>query len=462
MTLNTNLEVLYHFTGNVNDSSGNGRNASNTGATLTTDKNSVSSQAYQWDGINDYMTFPNSVIDGFDDTSDCSMNFWVRFDTVSSREDIIARTGSDINTYAPFGVIIGLSSGSLRVNSTKQGVANVYQIDTANGEFTTGVWYMITIVQDSSSYKLYKDTVLIGEDTTKGTTGSTTGFNGTYFLGSSGTFKFGGKMDEVRVYSKALTYDEILQLFKGYDTDDNTVEGTQTINNIGYWKFDTNNSTQTDATGTGNDLTVTGATFTSSGIINGGYDYDGNDRMEKTNGINPGTTISVSAWFKTNSAANKSIVAMDDRTSGNPKRTFQMQYSNNFFIYFWDNSTGGFKGSTWVLTPDNAWHHLVMTLNGTTTHVYFDGVEQSQNYGGGSFSGVDNWSADFLVGAAQSNPSGSYDRYFVGTIDEVGIWSRELSSSEVTELYNSGAGLQYPFTSDAEEARNSLFTGSDL
>jgi hypothetical protein len=34
----------------------------------------------------------------------------------------------------------------------------------------------------------------------------------------------------------------------------------------------------------------------------------------------------------------------------------------------------------------------------------------------------------------------------MGDIDEVGIWSRVLTSTEVTQLYNGGAGLQYPFT----------------
>ena len=34
----------------------------------------------------------------------------------------------------------------------------------------------------------------------------------------------------------------------------------------------------------------------------------------------------------------------------------------------------------------------------------------------------------------------------VGKLDEVGIWIRELTAGEVTQLYNSGAGLSYPFT----------------
>jgi hypothetical protein len=34
---------------------------------------------------------------------------------------------------------------------------------------------------------------------------------------------------------------------------------------------------------------------------------------------------------------------------------------------------------------------------------------------------------------------------FLGEIDEVGIWSRALTSGEISDLYNSGSGLSYPF-----------------
>ncbi len=32
-----------------------------------------------------------------------------------------------------------------------------------------------------------------------------------------------------------------------------------------------------------------------------------------------------------------------------------------------------------------------------------------------------------------------------GQVDELAIWNRALSAAEVTQLYNSGAGKQYPF-----------------
>jgi len=46
-----------------------------------------------------------------------------------------------------------------------------------------------------------------------------------------------------------------------------------------------------------------------------------------------------------------------------------------------------------------------------------------------------------------------------GVIDELGIWDRVLSASEVTELYNSGSGFQYPFTEGAVD--NAIFHGTN-
>jgi hypothetical protein len=49
--------------------------------------------------------------------------------------------------------------------------------------------------------------------------------------------------------------------------------------------------------------------------------------------------------------------------------------------------------------------------------------------------------AAFLIGAQQSTPVFFWD----GRIDAVGLWKRALTSAEVTELYNGGAGREYPF-----------------
>ncbi|GAH87542.1 unnamed protein product, partial [marine sediment metagenome] len=41
-----------------------------------------------------------------------------------------------------------------------------------------------------------------------------------------------------------------------------------------------------------------------------------------------------------------------------------------------------------------------------------------------------------------------FTRYVDATIDEVGIWNRSLTAEEISDLYNEGNGLAYPFVVD--------------
>jgi hypothetical protein len=70
---------------------------------------------------------------------------------------------------------------------------------------------------------------------------------------------------------------------------------------------------------------------------------------------------------------------------------------------------------------------------------YHDGSVVAGTLTGSVPASIFNSSEPFIIGRYDN------DAYADGQIDEVGIWSRALSSTEVTKLYNGGAGLQYPF-----------------
>ena len=104
-----------------------------------------------------------------------------------------------------------------------------------------------------------------------------------------------------------------------------------------------------------------------------------------------------------------------------------------------DTSTGA-----GVISVDD-WYHIVVTFNGSTSKIYSNNVlEKTSVY-------VYNTANDpIIIGGWSGNPEG-----MTGHIDEVGIWSRELTEAEITELYNSGDGLAYseeepeiPYTSN--------------
>jgi hypothetical protein len=95
-----------------------------------------------------------------------------------------------------------------------------------------------------------------------------------------------------------------------------------------------------------------------------------------------------------------------------------------------------FQGST--AYDKNAWYHLVMTYDGTGINtglkLYVDGVNQSGTRTGTLTQDIV-YSPDrpFNIGSRNNG-----NLCFNGLIDEVGIFNAELSSTDVTAIYNSG------------------------
>ena len=75
----------------------------------------------------------------------------------------------------------------------------------------------------------------------------------------------------------------------------------------------------------------------------------------------------------------------------------------------------------------------------------------SERDSGGGAGGTGNGlvSASFAAG----RPGDVNGSYWDGRIDELGVWGRVLSPAEISELYNAGAGLAYPFGSPAGPPR---------
>ncbi|HMN41532.1 MAG TPA: LamG domain-containing protein [Phycisphaerales bacterium] len=120
---------------------------------------------------------------------------------------------------------------------------------------------------------------------------------------------------------------------------------------------------------------------------------------------------------------------------------------------WWISLTGGGKptfglGSSSILVfnanvANDSWHHLVFVRNRTTGHarVYVDGIALPDQVG--ATNSVAN-SAPIHIGAWDT-PSG-FREGFVGSIDEVRFYSRELSAGDVAELMNIGTCCTPPTT----------------
>lgn len=96
-------------------------------------------------------------------------------------------------------------------------------------------------------------------------------------------------------------------------------------------------------------------------------------------------------------------------------------------------------------TPDTNWHMLTIVWDASTAWKgYLDG---SNVVTGTAVKNPTNTSYNVRLGIT-SDGTGTYtigQTYYFGSVDSVSYWTRRISESEITELYNSGSGKDYPF-----------------
>jgi len=216
---------------------------------------------------------------------------------------------------------------------------------------------------------------------------------------------------------------------------------------VSYYKCDTDGSFP-DSVGSNNG-TISGATYTTSGKINGCYYYDGsNDSINLGNGSSfdfGSSSFSISGWVNSDIDSGARILA-SKMTDVNIYPGFKLFLRSDDAIDF---SLG--DGSTTVETNENqfinegSFDHFVLVIDRENDLgiIYLNNVSVI-SVDISSVNNINNTSNMTL--GAQKNSSGLID-YFKGFLDEIGFWSRALSSTEVSTLYNGGSGLQYPFGS---------------
>ena len=97
----------------------------------------------------------------------------------------------------------------------------------------------------------------------------------------------------------------------------------------------------------------------------------------------------------------------------------------------------GFRSTDTIDLDDGEWHHFVLSYDGTLSgasraKVYIDGSALT-NQGFSAPTSLSTTSTNLLIGN-----TGNVVTHWNGEIDEVSLWTKALSSSEVTDIYNSG------------------------
>jgi len=195
---------------------------------------------------------------------------------------------------------------------------------------------------------------------------------------------------------------------------------------VGWWAGENN---PLDSGGTNNG-TLAGNAAYGAGVVGQGFVFDGNhDGVQLANQTNLQLqTFTIEAWIK---RASVSIASQD--TGGGQIFSYGgggycLLVDNDGRAYLCQNDASSI-GSSFQITNTN-WHHLAATKSGTSVVFYLDGVA----YPAGSYGAIFSFGSPPAIGARGDSLGNS----FLGAIDEVAVYNRALSATEIQSIYNSG------------------------
>jgi hypothetical protein len=155
------------------------------------------------------------------------------------------------------------------------------------------------------------------------------------------------------------------------------------------------------------------------------------------------TAFSISVWVKT-IATNPGQFICRDNVSG-AGRIFQLGMlgggnSGKVNVVRFDGSTNVVTNIVSVVQiNDGNWHHVMVTFSTATgTRLYIDNVLDS-------FDPVTTANRGGTGSAPYLGSLNNVSTYYSGALDIIGIWNVEKTSGEVSQLYNAGNAIQYPY-----------------
>lgn len=398
--------------------------------------------ALSFDGSDDYVQIANESNFDFDKNDEFTIEAYVQTDSNGILNIVTKMANSALNTG--YQLIkhdsVGYDSGG--ENKLYFFLINTYNTDMivvyGSTDIADGLWHHVAVTYDGSAtaggVQIYVD----GTPETMYTRGSWNTLSGSILndlpLQISGregaNYAFDGLIDEVRIWDQALSAEDIPVLASG--TCLSPPSGM-----VSWWPGDGDASDIAD----GNDGTLHGATF-AAGLVDQAFSFDGvDDYVEVPDADNLDITneLTIDAWFY-----NTGTISM------RWQRIIHKNYRQNYEI--WIENSGrllqfriGDGTVTNIATLSSGteiqfdtWYHVAAVYDGSSMKLYLNGdLSSSMNT---SITALGITTDPVIIGNVGTDiPAFNHNRPFNGLIDEVEIFNRALSQSEIQAIYNAGS-----------------------
>ncbi len=324
-----------------------------------------------------------------------------------------------------------------------------------SGSYNDGQWHQLVGTLSAAGLTFYVDGVRVGNrtDVTNGQ-----GFDGYWRLGgdnlggwsgSSSNEYFVGSIDEVAVFPTALSRQTVQAEYVASGRAPTVAPaptdayGSAVYSDSPdiYWRLDD----QSGPTAADTSPNVAPGVYSGgvayntpspvSGSTGSAVTFDGSSGTVASSQqyANP-TVYTEEAWFNTVTTRGGRIIGFGDQQSGN---------SNNYdrHVYMLNNGQlafGTYTGQANLATSagsynDGQWHHVVATQGPDGMTLYVDGLPVATN----AQTAAQSYNGYWRVGG--DSDWGGDSPYFAGVIDEVAVYSTELSAARVQAHYQASA-----------------------
>lgn len=310
-------------------------------------------------------------------------------------------------------------------------------------------WVHLAAVYDGSAWKFYTGGKL---QATKASEVSTPRFDAGWAIGghASDPRPFHGEIDDVRIYNRGLSDDEVRQLSQSTSTSASTPRvGTSSPNNlpnngsgngaskglIAHWKFDDAQGAVARDSAGGHHGQVNGAAWT-KGFRGRALQFAGAGSVvvENHDALNFDGPITYMLWAKLQHFPPRGRlgnVVSHGRTDQPPRAVLlRMQPHDDVFTYLAGSWAGGDNAGIHTFAPASEadqWVHLAFVADGATARLYRNAALLSVSPTTTAAIKVD---APWVFGNDAYN-----DRGYDGLLDEIRLYDRGLTAVEIKAIY---------------------------
>jgi hypothetical protein len=390
--------------------------------------------ALDFDGTNDIVNI-GPKIGIYDLTTDLSAFIWLK---------------TTDTAWDAFGSLHGNGGWGVGTGGCSAGIIGGYIGSVwrcASTAVNDGAWHHVGVTLDSASggtLKYYIDGVQNGSTVTSAGAFRTPAVSGSTGLNigdeQTNSRPFAGQLDEARLYNRVLTSTEVAQLYADTGLKKLTVSTSQNTvapANLVLWHtFDgayLNTTTSTDRGSSQKDFTLVGDAKPIMGKIGQAIYFDGtNDRIKTASPLSlaDDTAWTISLWINP-AEVNASIHGIYGNlyTTNNHTR-FDIQPNQT---YEFVNDANGFmsSGPTLFFTP-NQWSLLTIVCNGAnSSNILF--YQNGVYLGAGTLA-----DSSQTISAFGDIAASTFNYGFYGSMDDIRVYNKALSSAEVLSLFTTG------------------------